>query len=142
MGMGRIALRPTRPGAPLVLYTTLDDGRIVRHEETTNGWRAETIYLGPQGPRGIAAGRFDADPEVETVAVFGYGKKVELLTRGDTRWTAETLFEDEDKGHWLCTAEVDGRNATRELVASGFGGRVVLLTRPPGYGRTETAAPR
>ena len=30
----------------------------------------------------------------------------------------------------------DGRD---ELVASGFGGRIVLLARPPGYGRSELA---
>lgn len=31
-------------------------------------------------------------------------------------------------------AEVDGRNGTRELVGSGYGGRIFLLSRPPGYG--------
>ncbi len=33
--------------------------------------------------------------------------------------------------------EVDGRNDTRELLCSGYSGRVVLLNRPPGYGRKE-----
>jgi len=69
MGMGRISHAPERPN---VLYTTLDDGRVLRHERGSDGWKTETIYLGPQGPRGIAAGRFDADPAIETVAVFGY----------------------------------------------------------------------
>ncbi|TAH37393.1 MAG: hypothetical protein EYC70_10515 [Planctomycetota bacterium] len=137
MGMGRLALRR---GPPLVLYSTLDDGRLMRHEEGPDGsWRAETIYLGPQGHRGVAAGRFDADPNVETVAVFGYSHKVELLTRTAHGWKAETIFEDRDKGHWLSTAELDGRNSTDELLASGYGGRIVLLARPPGSGRTELA---
>ena len=106
-----------------------------RHERLGDCWESEVVYLGPQGPRGIAAGRFHADPEVETVAVFGYSAKVELLSRrtGGT-WEVETLFVDRDKGHWLCTAELDGRNATDELLASGYGGRIVLLSRPPGYG--------
>jgi hypothetical protein len=41
---------------------------------------------------------------------------------------------DVDKGHWLAAGELDGRNATDELVAAGYSGRVVLLARPPGYG--------
>lgn len=144
MGMGRLALRPRAgPSEPFVIYTTLDDGRILRHERSGGAggaaegrWTTETIYLGPQGPRGIAAGRFDPDPAVETLAVFGYSTRVELLSRrADGAWTRETIFEDKDKGHWLAAAELDGRNGTDELLASGFGGRIVLLARPPGSGR-------
>lgn len=142
MGMGRLALKPGRAEEPLVLYSTHDDGRILRHEEGAAGWSTQTIYLGPQGPRGIAVGRFDADPAVETVAIFGYSKKVELLTRTTDGWRAETLFEDLDKGHWLCAGEIDGRNGTQELFTSGYSGRIVLLARPPGYGRAETATAR
>jgi len=138
MGMGRIALRPPETGKPLVLYSTLDDGRILRHERQASGaWKTETIYLGSQGARGVAAGPFDADPGRETVAVFGYSGKVELLTRTDEGWKGETLFRDRDKGHWLAAAELDGRNATREILLSGYGGRIVMLARPPGYGRPE-----
>jgi len=141
MGMGRIALRPPEPGKPLVLYSTLDDGRIQRHERQTSGaWTTETIYLGPQGARGVAAGRFDSDPKRETVAIFGYSGKAELLTRTETGWKAETLFHDRDKGHWLAAAELDGRNGTRELLLSGYGGRIVMLARPPGYGRSGIPA--
>jgi hypothetical protein len=86
----------------------------------------------------VAAGRFDADPNVETIAVFGYSRKVQLLSRRESGWEVETLFVDRDKGHWLAAVEVDGRNATHELVASGYGARIALLSRPPGYGRTET----
>lgn len=140
MGMGRIALRPPREGEPTVLYSTLDDGRILRHErlDGTN-WQTGVIYHGPQGPRAVAAGRFNEDPKAETVAIFGYGKRVEILTREGDRWRAETAFEDRDKGHWMVAAELDGRNGTDELVATGYGGRIVLLSRPPGYGRKETA---
>lgn len=143
MGLGRIALRPVPGGGPLVLYTTHDDGRILRHARAAEGrWNHSVIYHGPQGPRGIAAGRFDADATAETVAVFGYGRRVELLTCTDTTWRAETLFTDTDKGHWLAAAEVDGRNATDELLSAGYSGRIVLLARPPGYGRSELAAER
>jgi nickel transport system substrate-binding protein len=139
MGMGRVAARPTAPGDPLVLYTGLDDGRVLRHERAgTGAWTTETIYLGPQGVRGIAAGRFDEDASVETVAVFGYSGRVEVLARRD-RWTSRTIFRDVDKGHWLSACELDGRNATDELLASGYGGRVVLLALPPGTGRPELA---
>lgn len=143
MGAGRIALAPPRPGRGTVLYTTRDDGRIVRHEREADGrWSHETIFLGAQGARGVAAGRFAADPDVETVAVFGYDREVRLLTRAAAGWSATTIFTDRDKGHWLAAAELDGRNATDELLLSGYGGRIVMLARPPGYGRAqETAAP-
>jgi peptide/nickel transport system substrate-binding protein len=139
MGTGRIALRtrdPRRPDEPFVLYATRDEGVILRFEGTPeSGWKREIIYAGPQGPRGIAAGRFDADPAVETVAIFGYSKQVELLARkGEGAWTAETIYDDAEQGHWITAAELDGRNATDELVCSGFGGRISLLARKPGYG--------
>lgn len=139
MGMGRIALRPGSTRLLTVLYSTHDDGRILRHVRPASGtWVTETIYLGPQGPRGIAAGRFFADPEVESVAIYGYSGRVEILSRkGDGAWQAETILKDPDKGHWVAVCEVDGRNATQELVASGFAGRIVLLSRPAGYGRSE-----
>lgn len=140
MGLGRVALRPPVTGQPLVLYTTHDDGRILRHEQRDGEqWATETIYLGPQGPRGVVAGTFGNAPDTETVATFGYSKSVELLTRTPNGWRAETIFEDLDKGHWLATAELDGRNATREIITSGYSGRMVLLARPPGFGRTELA---
>lgn len=132
MGLGRIAFRR---GSTDVLYSTRDDGCILRHARAADDtWSTETIYRGPLGPRGVVAGRFDADPKVETVAVFGYSGKVELLTRGAEGWKAETLFVDTKKGHWLAVAELDGRNATREIISSGYSGRIVMLSRPPGYG--------
>lgn len=141
MGMGRIAIARESTPDHVVLYATHDDGRILRFERRggeSAGWTHETIYLGPQGPRGIVAGRFDPDPEVETVAIFGYSGLVELLSRrGNGPWTAETLFEDRHKGHWLAIGELDGRNTTDELVASGYGARIVMLARKPGTGRTE-----
>jgi hypothetical protein len=142
-GMGRVALRPPADGAPLALYTALDDGRILRHVREPGGdFATSTIYLGPKGPRGIAAGSFHADPEVESVAVFGYSGRVELLTRTGDGWTVETVFTARDRGHWLAACELDGRNATTELLASGYGGRIVLLSRPPGTGRDELTGPR
>ncbi|MFQ5503237.1 MAG: hypothetical protein ACE5F1_00390 [Planctomycetota bacterium] len=136
MGKGRLALGPPGKGGSTVLYSTHDDGRVLRHEGSPGGkWTTETIYLGPQGPRGIAAGRFHRDPAVETVAVFGYSKKVQILSREPSgSWKAETVFEDRDKGHWLAAAELDGRNATREIIGSGYGARIFMLARPPGYG--------
>lgn len=133
-GRGRIAQRPPRAGAATVLYTTADDGTVWRHERAGATWRNELVYAGPQGPRGIAAGRFSANADDETVVVFGYGSRVEMLTRGAKSWTVETIFEDREKGHWISAVEVDGRNATDEIACSGYGARVVLLSRPPGYG--------
>jgi hypothetical protein len=141
MGLGRIAVRPRATGEPIVLYVTCDDGRIVRlewHAEST--FKARVIYAGPQGPRGLVTGRFHEDPSTESVAVFGYSKKVQLLTRQGDDWHVETIFEDVDKGHWLAVGEVDGRNGTDEIILSGYGARVVLLARPPGYGLTKDAA--
>ena len=142
MGLSRIARRPSPDGAPLVLYTSHDDGRILRHERRPDDlWETETIYHGPQGPRGVVAGAFAESADVETVAIFGYSRKVELLTRAPDGWQTELIFEDLDKGHWLATAELDGRNGTREIITSGYSGRVVMLSRPPGFGRTELAGP-
>ena len=141
MGLGRIARR--RAEGPLVLYSGADDGLLVRHRRAADGaWSHEAIYAGPQGLRGVASGRFDADPERETVAVFGYSGAVELLTRpadGRGPWKVETIFRDRDRGHWIAAGELDGRNATDELVASGYGARIVLLARPPGYGLGDVA---
>ena len=48
-----------------------------------------------------------------------------------------TLYFD-DVGRVCCdlleVAELDGRNTTDELLASGYGGRIVLLSRPPKFG--------
>lgn len=140
MGLGRVALKPVTPGQPLVLFTTHDDGRILRHQQRQGDeWSTETIYLGPQGPRGVVAGCFGESPDAEAIATFGYSKNVELLTRTTNGWRVETIFEDTDKGHWLATAEMDGRNGTGEIITSGYSGRMVLLARPPGFGRRELA---
>ncbi len=136
MGFGRLALRAQGGDAPPVLYVGRDDGALIRLERNRDGsWRHEMIYAGPQGIRGVVTGRFDADPKAESVAVFGYSGKVQLVTRRPGQaWTVETLFKDRDKGHSLAVAELDGRNATREIVGSGYGCRIFLLSRPPGYG--------
>jgi nickel transport system substrate-binding protein len=140
MGFGRLALRKSAAGEPVVFYATRDDGVVLRFEGSPDRepWAREVVYAGPQGLRGIACGRFSADPAEETIAVFGYSAKVQLLSRkrGEP-WRAETIFVERDKGHWLAAAELDGRNATDELIASGYGTRIVLLSRPPGYGLTN-----
>jgi len=133
MGRGRIALRPGGENDPIVLFTTLDDGRVLRHERLKTGWKTATIYAGPQGLRGIAAGRFHEDPDAESVAVYGYSGKVQLITKTKDGWKAETIFRAVDKGHWVTRGELDGRNGTDEIVVSGFGGRVILLSRPAGF---------
>lgn len=141
VGIGRLSLG-VAPDGETVLYVGLDDGRVLRATEGAEGWSAETIYAGPKGLRGLAAGRFFEDPTVEGVAVFGYSGKVHLLARrGAGPWSAETIFEDRDRGHWLATAELDERNATVELLGSGYGGRAFLLARPPGYGVAVTTSP-
>jgi hypothetical protein len=141
MGLGRVARRGGE-GA-LVLYSCADDGLVLRHERGAGGaWKHEIAYAGPQGMRGIAWGRFEADPARETVAVFGYSAEVELLTRpadGHGPWDVRTIFTDRDRGHWLAAGEFDGRNSTDELIAGGYGGRIVLLSRPPGFGLGDVA---
>lgn len=132
-GRGRLALAPGAAAGRVVLYSTSDDGLVFRHaRDGRGGWSTETIHRGAPGPRGVAAGRFVADPAVECVAVFGYGADCELLTRrAGEPWRAETLFTDRDSGHWLCAVEVDGRNDTEELALCGYGARIVLLAREP-----------
>lgn len=132
-GRGRLALAQGSQLGREVLYSTSDDGLVFRHQRGADGhWTTATIHRGAPGPRGIAAGRFVADPGVESVAVFGYGADCELLTRtAGGAWTAETLFTDRDSGHWLCAVEVDGRNDTEEIALCGYGARIVLLAREP-----------
>jgi hypothetical protein len=134
MSIARLARR--RWDGPEVVYVARVDGLILRFAEDARGtWTREMIYAGPQGPRGLAAGRFDADPAVETVAVFGYSKKVQLLSRRPGEpWRAETIYTDVGGGHWLTAGELDGRNATDELVGGGFSYHVFMVAREPGYG--------
>jgi len=140
MSIARMARRPRRSG-PEVLYVARVDGLILRFSERDDGvWTREPIYAGPNGPRGLAAGHFDADRNVETVAVFGYSKRLQLLSRRPGgRWRVETLFTDTGGGHWLTAAELDGRNSTDELVGGGFSYHVFLLCRVPGYGLGDVA---
>ncbi len=136
MEVARLDPRRLRGEAPQVLYVARDDGVILRLEEQTDGsWAREIIYAGPIGRRGVVAGRFYEDPEWESVAVYGYSKKVQILSRSkDGPWRVETVFTDSDRGHWLSRVEMDGRNATDELVGCGFSNRVFILGRRPGYG--------
>lgn len=143
MGLGRIARRPPpRPGAAEVLYVTRDDGLILRlQQQPDGGWQREPILAGDQGPRGVVAGRFHADGR-EAVAVYGYGRTVQIVSRAtDGAWQCETIFRGDDQGHWLAVGELDGRNGTDELIATGFGGQVLLLCRPPGHGLPGAAVP-
>jgi nickel transport system substrate-binding protein len=139
MGFGRIVHSKDAEGHS-ILYVTRDDGLVLRLEQQGQSfedcrWKREIIYAGPQGLRGIVTGRLHEDPLRECVAVFGYSKRVQLLTRLPGQpWEVETIFEDLDKGHWLALAELDGRNATREIICSGYSGRICMLHRPPAYG--------
>lgn len=139
--IARLARRAPSAGQAEVVYVARIDGLILRFLEQADGtWQREPIYAGPNGPRGLAAGHFDVDPAVETVAVFGYGKKVQLLRRRPgSAWEVETIFVDTGGGHWLTAGELDGRNTTDELVGGGFSYHVFLLTRIPGAGFTGIA---
>jgi len=143
-GLGRIARRPrSREDAPEVLYVTRDDGVLLRlQRDATGGWQREVIFAGSQGLRGVAAGNFYADGR-EAVAVYGYGKRVQLVSRSAAGpWQLETIYGSDEQGHWLAVGELDGRNGTDELIATGFQGSVVLLSRPAGYGLAGPAVDR
>lgn len=141
-GIGRLALGTQRSNGFPIIYSSGDNGRIFRHALSDNGaWETENIYSGPLGPRGLVAGRFDPDPEVETIAIFGYSGRVERLSYRDGQWNAQTLFTDRDRGHWLSRIEIDARNATDEILLSGYGARIVLLSMDPGLGNEALAVP-
>lgn len=138
-GLGRIAMAKGRPG---VFYVTRDDGVVLRVQLDAAGTVVrQPIYAGGVGLRGVAAGRFLADDR-EAVAVYGYDRTVQLIARGpgDT-WQVETVFTSAQKGHWLAVGELDGRNGTDELIATGFDGDIVLLARQPGYALPGVAVP-
>lgn len=137
-GIGRIALHTREP----IAYVTRDDGVLLRVDLAAGAART-AIYAGGQGLRGVAAGDFFADGR-EAVACYGYDRRVHMVTAPKDpggRWQVETIFEAEQRGHWLTVGELDGRNGTDELVATGFDGQVVLLARPPGYANASVAVP-
>ena len=142
-GFGRVTKSPwTENGFP-VFFAGCDDGAVLRVSRDASGrFVARDIWVGTRGVRGVAADVFGADPAQETVAVFGYGREIVMLerTQGGT-FGATTVFTDREKGHWLCAGELDDRNSTRELVACGFGGRVVVLSRTPGFGVATPVSP-
>ncbi|MBI4567186.1 MAG: hypothetical protein HY719_02190 [Planctomycetes bacterium] len=140
--LARLAVGWTREGQ--VAYAVGDDGRLLRAAlpdappapgaEPAGAFDFQCVYYGPPGARGVAAGRFHADGR-EAVALFGYSKVVELVSRDEhDQWHAEPLFTDTDRGHWVVAAELDERNGTDELIVCGYSGRVTLLRRPAGYG--------
>jgi hypothetical protein len=63
-----------------------------------------------------------------TAATAGYERKVTLLQRVDGRWWSRLLYRDADRLHHLASGEVDGRPGV-DLVACGFSGRVLVLSR-------------
>jgi hypothetical protein len=130
------------PGRGDVVYATRDDGVLVRGERAADGsWRRAAIFAGEQGLRGVAAGRFFADGR-EAVAVYGYDRTVHLVSRPPGgAFAAEALLRAPQKGHWLAVGELDGRNGTDELVATGFDGEVFVLARAAGYGLPGAALP-
>lgn len=138
-GLGRIAAAKGRPG---VFYATRDDGVVVRVALGADGAAERSVvYAGGLGLRGVASGRFFADDR-EAFAVYGYDKAVHVVhRRGDEPWQAETVLTTAQKGHWITVGELDGRNGTDELVASGFDGDVILIARPPGYALPGAAVP-
>jgi len=141
-GRGRLALGEMQASGMPLIYSTGDAGRVFRHELMADGsWQSSTIYSGPLGPRGLVAGHFLPNHDIETVAVFGYSGRVELLQREGEMWSASTLFTDRDRGHWLSKIEIDGRNNTDEILLSGYGARMVLLSADPGSGVEELSVP-
>jgi hypothetical protein len=139
-GRGRVALQGGSTVERGVAYSTAEDGTIWRHAWGADGPETRRIFSGAMGPRGIACGRFVPNAQRETVAIFGYSGRVQLLTAplGELgEWSAELLFEDRTsdgtlhRGHYLSAVELDGRNETEELVLCGYSGRVVLLARTP-----------
>jgi len=137
-GLGRIAASPVDG----VFYVTRDDGVLLRVAiDEDGGVTREPILATDQGLRGVAAGRFFADGR-EAVAVYGYNRIVQLVSRVDGgKWQVEDIYTGAQKGHWLTVGELDGRNATDELIATGFDGEIVLLSRPAGYGMSGVAVP-
>ncbi len=138
-GLGRIRSSPVLPG---VHYVTRDDGVLLRVEVRPDGsLDRQAILATDQGLRGVAPGRFFADGR-EAVAVYGYGKKVQLVSRvAGGSWQVETIYDGAQKGHWLVAGELDGRNGTDELLATGFDGEVIVLAREPGYALPGAAVP-
>ena len=138
-GLGRISRARSLPG---VFYVTRDDGVLLRVAlDETGAVDRQVVLATDQGLRGVAAGRFFADGR-EAVAVYGYGKKVQLVSRpAGGSWQVEDLYCGAQKGHWLVAGELDGRNGTDELLATGFDGEMVVLAREPGYALPGVAVP-
>jgi hypothetical protein len=142
-GLARLALGKPDRGQPPV-YTAGDDGRIFRYERITGGvWQGRVIHKCGGPARGVAAGRFTEEKNVECVAVFGYSREVTLLVRhaGEEEFEAQTIYTDGDKGHWLAAVDFDGRGLD-EIIVCGYSGRVTLLTREESAAGSRDAAKR
>lgn len=143
-GLGRITLGREHPDRmPGPVYVTRDDGVLLRITLGDNdALDRQIIYAGGQGLRGVAAGKFFTDDR-EAVAVCGYDRRVHMISKASDAadYVVETILQDEQKGHWLTTGELDGRNSTDELIVTGFDGKVAMLSRPPGYGLQGVAVP-
>lgn len=54
-GCGRLAIGKSSAGEMPTIYSSGDNGRIFRHAfDKTSGWRTQTIYSGPLGPRNLS----------------------------------------------------------------------------------------
>ena len=140
-GRGRVVLARGSTFESGRAFSTAEDGTIWEHRWSVDQAPSnQLVYRGPQGPRGIAVGRFDPQTSGDQVAIFGYSGQVELLRPGSdpaALWSSEVLLEDRTpdgvlhRGHFLSSAELDGRNSTDELLLCGFSGRLTLLARLP-----------
>ena len=130
VGATSVTVGTASHGEGPIVYTALDDGRVLRHRRDPRaGWLTEPIYSGPKGPRALAAGRFDSDPSVEALAVCQADGSIVLLTRTGDRFATSTLLEPSGYGTALVACEIDGRNMTDELVACRANGEIVILAR-------------
>ena len=109
------------------LLVACDDGKLVLVETGEGEQGAWTIYQESQKLRGAALRKPDED--AWQAATAGYEKKVTLFRAARDGFEPVVVYEDGAKFHHLAADDLLPDRPGHELVACGYSGKVVLISR-------------
>jgi hypothetical protein len=110
-------------------------GRAVLLEPAGGGFEVTVLGAANQGFARIAQGRERAHGYPTLYAIGDAGEVVRFEAVDGGEWSARTITFTPLGGRGIAAAELDDRNATDEILISGYSKRVVLLSRPAGQAK-------